>query len=80
MRKLGGSCFAVPLRPGWRGCCSIKEVLWHELAHNRFSEHDNDFKAFNSQLKREGNRMDWTQSAGHALGSEDVYVGSQHPL
>ena len=29
------------------------EVLLHELTHNRFDEHDDDFKALNSELTKE---------------------------
>lgn len=31
----------------------IVEVLLHELTHNRFDEHDDDFKALNSELTKE---------------------------
>lgn len=39
-----------------RGFCNydqIKKVLWHELAHNEYSEHDDDFKALMAELERE---------------------------
>lgn len=68
------ACLFTPVCSCLRCVVSIKEVLWHELAHNVYSEHDNDFKAFMSQLRREGNAMDWTKSRGHAVGGHDVCV------
>lgn len=38
---------------GFRSYDSIKNVLYHELAHMEISEHNNDFKALNSQIRRE---------------------------
>ena len=38
---------------GLRPYASVVPVLLHELTHNVWSEHDNNFKALNSQLNRE---------------------------
>lgn len=38
---------------GLRPYASVVEVLLHELAHNVHSDHDDAFKALNSQLRRE---------------------------
>lgn len=56
---------------GFRKMESVLNVLYHELAHNEISEHNNEFKALNSQIKREALEMDWTRSRGHRLG--DAY-------
>ena len=56
---------------GFRKMESVLNVLYHELAHNEISEHNDEFKALNSQIKREALEMDWTRSRGHRLG--DAY-------
>ncbi|GAA5970855.1 hypothetical protein JCM11641_004482 [Rhodosporidiobolus odoratus] len=38
---------------GCRSYTEVRRVLLHELTHNRYGDHDNDFKALNSQLNRE---------------------------
>lgn len=38
---------------GLRPYEKVVEVLLHELTHNRFDDHDDDFKALNSELGRE---------------------------
>ncbi|BGP39787.1 hypothetical protein JCM10450v2_003758 [Rhodotorula kratochvilovae] len=38
---------------GLRSYSDVRRVLLHELAHNRFGPHDNDFKELNSLLNRE---------------------------
>ena len=37
-----------------------------------FSDHDNDFKALNSQLLKEVVELDWTASHGRRLGGQSV--------
>ncbi len=61
-----GELIALRLRfeDGFRTYESIKAVLFHELAHNRWSEHDHNFHAFNRQLTAEAKQFDWTQSQG----------------
>ncbi|GAA5907790.1 uncharacterized protein JCM6883_001890 [Sporobolomyces salmoneus] len=38
---------------GTRNYNEVRRVLLHELSHNRFGDHDDDFKALNSQLNKE---------------------------
>lgn len=47
---------------GFRKYDKIKETLIHELAHMIFGDHDNDFKQFNSKLRKEADAADWTLS------------------
>jgi hypothetical protein len=49
---------------GFRKMLSIREVLYHELAHNIHSEHDGDFYQLMRQIKRECLEMDWTKGRG----------------
>ena len=60
---------------GFRKMQSVLNVLYHELAHNEISEHNNEFKALNSLIKKEAEAMDWTRSRGHRLG--DAYSNSR---
>ena len=53
---------------GFRKIESVFNVLYHELAHNEISPHNDAFKALNSQIKREAHELDWTRSKGHRLG------------
>eukprot|EP01102_Stenamoeba_stenopodia_P005700 TRINITY_DN1643_c0_g1_i2.p1 TRINITY_DN1643_c0_g1~~TRINITY_DN1643_c0_g1_i2.p1 ORF type:complete len:270 (-),score=47.75 TRINITY_DN1643_c0_g1_i2:76-885(-) len=43
---------------GFRSYDSIKEVMYHELAHMEISPHDASFKALNSQIRREAKEFD----------------------
>lgn len=54
---------------GFRKILSIRKVLFHELAHNVHSEHDDKFFQLMRQIERECNEMDWTQ--GHGLSITD---------
>jgi hypothetical protein len=49
---------------GFRKILNIRKVLYHELAHNVFSEHDGDFFQLNRQVERECTALDWTGGAG----------------
>ena len=49
---------------GFRRLRDIKLTLMHELAHNEYREHDENFKTLNSLLVRELEGLDWR--AGHA--------------
>jgi hypothetical protein len=51
---------------GFRKMASIREVLYHELAHNVHSEHDSDFFQLMRQIKKECLEMDWTRGEGVA--------------
>ena len=42
----------------------LRDVLFHELAHNVFSEHDNNFKALMNEIRREASEMDWRRQRG----------------
>ncbi|PCH36399.1 WLM-domain-containing protein [Wolfiporia cocos MD-104 SS10] len=56
----------------------VRRVLCHELSHNRWSEHDDNFKEMNSRLNREVAEFERLQREGtHYLsGSGDVYTPS----
>ncbi|CAA7397940.1 unnamed protein product [Spirodela intermedia] len=57
---------------GFRKYESIKNTLFHELAHMVHSEHDADFYALDKQLKEEAARMDWTRSGSRTLTGHRV--------
>ncbi len=57
---------------GFRDYNSIRNVLCHELAHNVFSEHDEQFWGLCKQLEQEVIKLDPYGSRGHALG--EVYT------
>jgi hypothetical protein len=52
---------------GFRKNLSIREVLYHELAHNVHSEHNSDFFQLMRQIKNECLAMDWTQGQGSGV-------------
>jgi len=52
---------------GFRKILSIRKVLFHELSHNEFSEHGNDFYILMRQVERDVEQLDWTKSAGRRL-------------
>ena len=54
---------------GFRKYEYVRKVLLHELAHNEWGDHDNNFKILNSQLNREVVELDWTKTKGRRLGS-----------
>merc|ERR1712181_3865 len=49
---------------GFRKMLSIREVLYHELAHNVHSEHNNEFFQLMRQIKRKCLDLDWTRGEG----------------
>ncbi|KAL4063246.1 WLM domain-containing protein [Scleroderma yunnanense] len=49
---------------GFRPYLESRQVLCHELAHNVWSEHDNNFKELNSRLNREVVEFEATQVQG----------------
>ena len=51
---------------GFRAMYSIRQVLAHELAHNEFSEHDDNFKELMRWIERIAGREDW-RSSGQQL-------------
>ncbi|KAF8997911.1 WLM domain-containing protein [Cyathus striatus] len=61
---------------GFRLYKEIRRVLCHELTHNVWGDHDNNFKELNSQLNREVTEYERSVAAGtHYLGGNtgDVY-------
>ena len=48
---------------------TILKTVFHELAHNLLSEHNNEFFALVSELERQGQSLDWTRSSGHTTGN-----------
>jgi len=60
---------------GFRKMLSVRKVLFHELAHNVHSDHDNDFFRLMRRIERECNEMDWTRSNG---SSTAVSTGSRY--
>ena len=59
---------------GFRKMLSIREVLYHELAHNEISEHNGDFFQLMRQIKKDCLELDWTQ--GEGTSSVDIHVES----
>lgn len=49
---------------GFRKILSIKKVLYHELAHNVHSEHNDEFFKLMRQIEKECTEMDWTEGSG----------------
>jgi hypothetical protein len=70
---------------GFRKMASIRKVLYHELAHNVHSEHDDQFFQLMRQIERECTSMDWTHGAGLSLptsiaGRTTLYTGGTYRL
>lgn len=63
---------------GFRKILSIRSVLFHELAHNVYSDHDDNFYMLMRQIEREVNDADWsTNGKGRKLDYEyERYQGS----
>ncbi|KAI8087827.1 WLM domain-containing protein [Gilbertella persicaria] len=72
-----GQLIALRLRTddlsGFRHYDSIRKVLLHELTHNVWGDHDDNFHALNRQLNKDVIRLDWTAHGAHQLGSGDFY-------
>ncbi|KAJ7280377.1 WLM-domain-containing protein [Mycena rebaudengoi] len=59
---------------GFRPYSQVRRTLCHELAHNVFGPHDNDFKELNSQLNREVAEYERSVAQGtHRLQTGDMY-------
>ncbi|KAF1320497.1 Protein involved in sister chromatid separation and/or segregation, partial [Globisporangium splendens] len=54
---------------GFRKYLNIKKVLFHELTHNVYSEHDAKFFTLMSQVEKECAALDWTNAGGATVGS-----------
>ena len=63
---------------GFRKILSIRKVLYHELAHNVYSDHDDDFYTLMRQIEREVNEADWT-SNGRGRVLDNGYQRYQGP-
>lgn len=67
---------------GFRKILSIRKVLFHELAHNVHSDHDDKFFQLMRQIERECNELDWTQGSGTSTtnNSDQVFEAGTHRL
>ncbi|CAM9813657.1 unnamed protein product [Choristocarpus tenellus] len=63
---------------GFRKILSIRKVLFHELAHNEFSDHDDNFYRLMRQVEREAAELDWRQHGGRTTGSKGRSPGRFH--
>jgi WLM domain len=61
---------------GFRKFQSIKQVLFHELAHNVHSDHNSDFYVLMREIAKSADELDWTRSRARTLGGAAVYAGS----
>ncbi|KAF9048273.1 WLM-domain-containing protein [Hymenopellis radicata] len=53
---------------GFRSYREVRRVLCHELTHNVWGDHDNNFKTLNSQLNKEVDEFEGARTAGtHSL-------------
>ncbi|KAH9913557.1 WLM-domain-containing protein [Epithele typhae] len=69
------------LYDGFRTYKEVRRVLCHELAHNVWGDHDNNFKELNSTLNREVAEFERAQAAGtHHLGSASSFDGPRPAL
>ena len=50
---------------GFRKPLSIRKVLYHELAHNRVDEHNDDFYRLAREIEQVAERNDWRNSRAH---------------
>jgi WLM domain len=67
---------------GFRKISSIRSVLYHELAHNVYSQHDGDFFQLMRQIERECTELDWTRGSGLTTTTEPArsYTGGTFRL
>ena len=68
---------------GFRKMLTIRKVLFHELAHNVHSEHNQDFFVLMRQIEKECNDLDWTQGEGLSNAATPVplpYQGGTYRL
>ena len=56
---------------GWRKILSVRKVLYHEMAHNVHSEHDDQFYVLMRTIEKEVNAFN---SSGRALGGGRTYI------
>jgi hypothetical protein len=68
---------------GFRKLASIRQVLYHELAHNVHSDHGKDFFQLMRQVERECTSLDWTRGAGVSslpVGGVNLYEAGTYRL
>lgn len=53
-------------------------MLLHELTHNEFSEHDENFWGLFRELQTEASQLDWTKSRGHTLQTSPNFDEHTH--
>ncbi|KAK4518974.1 uncharacterized protein ATC70_009201 [Mucor velutinosus] len=72
-----GQLIALRLRTddlsGFRHYDSVRKVLLHELTHNVWRDHDDNFHALNRQLNKDVVNLDWTAHGAKSLGGVDYY-------
>ncbi|CAO3644799.1 unnamed protein product [Cunninghamella blakesleeana] len=72
-----GQLIALRLRTddltGFRSYDSIRKVLLHELTHNIWNDHDDNFHKLNRQLNKDVVNMDWSAHGGHLLNKNGSY-------
>lgn len=59
---------------GFRKILKIKQTLYHELAHNVHSEHDQKFYQLMRQVEKDCTELHWSQNGGHGLGGASSNV------
>lgn len=58
---------------GFRSYASIKEVLYHELAHNEIDDHNSEFHALTRRIKKEAEGYDHTRGGRRLVEGRDFY-------
>ncbi|KAI7894831.1 WLM domain-containing protein [Mucor mucedo] len=73
-----GQLIALRLRTddlsGFRHYDSVRKVLLHELTHNVWGDHDDNFHALNRQLNKDVVNLDWTAHGANTLGHGEFYT------
>ncbi|RHZ69484.1 hypothetical protein Glove_283g40 [Diversispora epigaea] len=76
-----GQLISIRLRTddmeGFRQYSTIRRTLLHELSHNVWGEHDENFHRLNRQLNEEVVSLDWTASGGNKISNEEFYNPSE---
>lgn len=79
-----GQLIALRLRTddlsGFRHYDSVRKVLLHELTHNVWGDHDDNFHALNRQLNKDVVNLDWTAHGAHTLGHGEFYTPEEEEM
>lgn len=59
---------------GFRKILRVKETLYHELAHNVHSDHDQKFYQLMRQVEKDCTELHWSQNGGNTLGGASPHV------